>query len=270
MSAAPPYGPEQPGPRPGGGYPAAPTPHAGGYDPYAAVGPDQGPRTGAAQTPPPPSRRTGAVAIVIVIAVILVLGTALGVGASILWPGGSTVDPTPTSPDPAPATTDPTPAPTPTPEPTQDPASSEEPTDAGAIGEIDGDGFMTGPGYVFAAPAGWTVAPDSGESNSGRITDGGGSEISVYDFGGSVVSCENDIEALQIWVPGTIEALEGREIGGVEATGTSLVGDAGDYYASFCTDVDGRSVGISLHTTTDARDDATTLFADVLDSWEWT
>lgn len=263
-------------------YPAAPQPDGRGYDPYAQ---QAGPWTsGGAPYPgalvpggkggPPRRRRSNAP-----LAVVAALALAIGVAAVgwFVWPawGDAGADPTTTGPTPTatapsptadPATQDPTDDPT-SDDPTQDPTDDRQQAEP-AGGEIV-DGQMNGPGYSYTVPAGWVLAADSGDSDDGTVEDGAASDITVWNFGSDLGYCQADIEALQIWVPGTLAELPDREIGGAPATGGSLTGDDGDYYEIYCVDVDGVAFEVSLHTTVSAADDVLPLWADVLDSWEW-
>lgn len=285
MTTNPPPGPATPYGGGGPAYGSAPVPGSGGYDPYASPeafgqappgGSHPGPGQGPGSPPPSGPRRSRTGVIVGSVALVAVM-VGLALVGWFVWPawgqpsGDTTTETEPTATSTSDPTIDPTSDPTsdPTTNPTSDPTDDDQQQGTATGGEIDADGRMQGPGYSYAAPDGWDLAADSGESDDGTIENGSGSDITVWDLGQSMDYCLADVEALQIWVPGTIEALPDREVDGVPAIGNSLTGDDGDYYELYCVDIDGSAFEISLKTTTADRDTVQPEFVGVLDSWEW-
>lgn len=220
--------------------------------------------------------------MVISIGVVAVV-VALALVGWFVWPGWGQPDDAPTdgtevtsaptqTTEPADPTTDPEPTdpasgPTTEPEPTDTQSDPTEQQSGSTEAQIDADGRMNGSGYSYAVPIGWTLATESGGGGSGTVEDGAGSDITVWIIRQGMDFCLADVDALQIWVPGTIEPLPDREIGGQPGIGNALIGDDGTYFEMWCVDVAGVTYEIGLNTV--SRDSVQPLFVDALDSWEW-
>lgn len=205
----------------------------------------------------------GSAGILVAVVVALLVVVALIVAALVLRPG--LVTPTPVS-----ASTTPVPASSPSSVGQVPSLSSTAPRPAD-LEVVDGRVHLP-EGFSFLMPEGFEVV-SHGDGHIVRIADDV-LTVTVYQLGWFAASdardrCARELDALQVWVPGTIELLPDVTVGGLTGGGGSLIGDEGVYYEMYCFDLDGVIVNPRVTGSNEFSPEARGLLRLVLESWRW-
>lgn len=260
-----PYGAQQPGQpqQPHG----AQQPGQSGPPPYGSQ-----PFTGQGGEPPKKSR-TGLFAIIGVV-LLLIIGGAV---ALVLTLGGDDKDDDKSKDDESSQTTE-EPSEDPTDDPSEEP--SEDPTDGGS-------GEVSGTGYSYDVPSGWTDVTDEMSSQDPRIDSGitagssfQGADANILVEAGSSGG-ESDPEAARSTLKNNISSsvgatptdIDNSEIGGAEAIGVRVErtneNGVDIVQIAYLAIQNGNVATVTISSLVEKEKDALAAFEEMSGSWQW-